>query len=323
MKTLVTGGAGYIGSHVVRSLLTQGHKVSVFDDLSTGKRAFVPNGVGLVESSLVDYQAVAKALETVAPDVVIHIAGFKFSGESVLDPLHAYQQNIIGTWNLVKAMQESGVQKIIFSSSSSVYGDAKEPVIEENHSLLPMSPYGESKLVGEWILNAVAVAHGFEVCSLRYFNVVGSAYPEIYDTSPHGLFSSVFAAITAGENPKIFGSDYDTPDGTCIRDYIPVGSLADAHVVAAQKLVAGDLLEAAYNIGTGTGHSVAEVINVIAEVTGVPLEPVRVARRPGDPATVVASGALAQRDLGWDPKTHLAQMVHSAWEAHSRASVGE
>jgi len=323
MKTLVTGGAGYIGSHVVRSLLTQGHEVSVFDDLSTGKRAFVPKSAELVEASLLDYQAVAQTIESFAPDVVIHIAGFKFAGESVLDPLHTYQQNITGTWNLVKAMQESGVRKIIFSSSSSVYGDARESVIEENHSLLPISPYGESKLVGEWILNSVAEARGFAVCSLRYFNVVGSAYPEIYDTSPHGLFSKVFAAITAGENPKIFGSDYDTPDGTCIRDYIPVGALAEAHVVAAQKLVVGDPLEAAYNIGTGTGHSVAQVINVIAEATGVALEPVRVARRPGDPATVVASGDLAQRDLGWNPKTNLAEMVRSAWEAHSLAVAGK
>jgi len=319
MKTLVTGGAGYIGGHVVRSLLRNGHEVVIIDDLSTGLRSFVPDGAHLVEATLLDQQALRKVFDQFSADVVIHIAGFKFAGESVIDPLHAYEQNIIGTWNLLKAMESHSVKKIIFSSSSSVYGDAKEPVIDEAHSTVPISPYGESKLVGEWMLNSMATAHDFSVCSLRYFNVVGSSHEELFDTSPHGLFSMVFAAISAGERPKIFGSDYDTADGTCVRDYIPVGALADAHVVAAEKLAEGHTLEPAYNIGTGTGHTVAEVMKVMAEVTGISFEPELGDRRPGDPATVVASGDLARRDLGWDPQTDLREMVQTAWSAHQLA----
>ncbi len=319
MKTLVTGGAGYIGSHVVHSLLRKGHEVMIFDDLSTGLRAFVPQGALFVEATLLDQQALQNAFDQFSAEVVIHIAGFKFAGESVIDPLHAYEQNIAGTWNLLKAMESHSVKKVIFSSSSSVYGDAKEPVIDETHPKVPISPYGESKLVGEWMLNSMERAHGFSACSLRYFNVVGSSHANLFDTSPHGLFSKVFTALTAGESPKIFGSDYPTSDGTCVRDYIPVGALADAHVVAAEKLLAGKPLEPAYNIGTGTGHTVAEVMKVMADVTGISFEPERVDRRPGDPATVVASGDLARRDLGWNPQTDLGEMVQTAWSAYQVA----
>ncbi len=316
MKTLVTGGAGYIGSHVVRSLLRNGHEVMILDDLSTGLRNFVPEGAQFSQATLLDKQALRNVFGQFCADVVIHIAGFKFAGESVIDPLHTYEQNITGTWNLLEAMQSRSVKKVIFSSSSSVYGDAKEPVIGETHPKEPISPYGESKLVGEWMLNSMAVAHGFRVCSLRYFNVVGSSYNDLFDTSPHGLFSKVFLAVTSGVKPVIYGSDYPTSDGTCVRDYIPVGALADAHVVAAEKLAAGEALEPAYNLGTGTGHTVAEVMKVMAEVTGISFEPELVARRPGDPATVVASGDLARRDLGWDPQTNLREMVHTAWRAY-------
>ena len=319
MRTLVTGGAGYIGSHVVRALLERGHDVAVIDNLSTGVRDFIPENVTFLDADITSTTDVSRFLRESRPDVVIHIAGFKFAGESVLYPLHTYLQNIEGTRSLLSAMLETGVTKVIFSSSSSVYGDAQTSVIVEDHPKKPMSPYGESKLVGEWMLNSLAVSNGFSVCSLRYFNVVGSGYGDLYDTSPHGLFSKVFAAISRDEKPVIYGDDYATPDGTCIRDYIPVGELAKAHLVAAEKLVAGQELLPAYNLGTGTGHSVAEVMRVMRDVTGIEFEAEVVGRRAGDPPMVVASGKLAARDLGWNTHSDLRDMVTTAWDAFRRS----
>lgn len=323
MKALVTGGAGYIGSHVVRALLERSHEVAIVDNLSTGVREFIPGKATFCEADITSTMEVSRFLREFRPDVVIHIAGFKFAGESVLFPLHTYQQNIEGTRSLLSAMLETGIKKIIFSSSSSVYGDAQTPVIAEDHAKKPMSPYGESKLVGEWMLNSLAVSDQFSVCSLRYFNVVGSGYEDLYDTSPHGLFSKVFTAISRGEKPVIYGDDYATPDGTCIRDYIPVGELAKAHLMAAEKLVAGEKLLPAYNLGTGTGHSVAEVMRVMSEVTGIEFEAEVVGRRAGDPPMVVASGELAARDLHWNTHSDLRDMVETAWDAfrHSHREV--
>jgi UDP-glucose 4-epimerase len=316
MKWLVTGGAGFIGGHVVHALLRRGYDAVVLDDFSTGRTEVVPDGVPLYRGTLLDPSVIEEALRE--PDLtgVIHIAGYKYAGESVGQPLHTYEQNVVGMMNLLEGMQKRGLSRIIFSSSAAVYGDVDVDVIREDHPTKPANPYGESKLIGEWLLHNIGVAHGLKHSSLRYFNVVGSSEPGIFDTSPHSLFSLVFAALAAGKVPKIFGSDYPTRDGTCVRDYIPVGPLAEAHVVAAERLVGGESLEPAYNIGTGTGHSVAEVMGVMAQVTGIDFEAERVARRPGDPATVVASGELARRDLGWDPRTDLIEMVESAWAAH-------
>lgn len=316
MKWLVTGGAGFIGGHVVHALLNRGYEAVVLDDFSTGRPEVVPAGVPLISGTLLDPAVINTALAE--PDLtgVIHIAGYKFAGESVKLPIHTYEQNVVGMMNLLDGMQKNGLSRIIFSSSAAVYGDVDVDVISEEHPTRPANPYGESKLIGEWLLHNMGVAHGLKHSSLRYFNVVGSSQPGIYDTSPYSLFSLVFGAISHGRSPKIFGSDYPTHDGTCVRDYIPVGTLADAHVVAAERLAKGEPLEAAYNIGTGTGHSVAEVMRVMAEVTGIGFEPERVARRPGDPATVVASGERARRDLGWNPQTKLHEMVSSAWNAY-------
>jgi UDP-glucose 4-epimerase len=319
MKWLVTGGAGFIGGHVVHALLSRGYEAIVLDDFSTGRPAFVPAGVSVVEGTLLAPAVFARALAEPGITGVIHIAGYKFAGESVKFPIHTYEQNVVGTMNLLAGMENSGIPRIIFSSSSAVYGDANVDVISEGHPRKPKSPYGESKLIGEWLLQNLGVSRGFQHSSLRYFNVVGSSQPGIFDTSPHSLFSLVFEAISQGKAPKIFGFDYPTRDGTCVRDYIPVGALAEAHVVAAERLVAGEPLELAYNLGTGTGHSVAEVMTMIAEVTGIALEPERAPRRPGDPATVVASGELAARDLGWDPQTDLSEMVRQAWSAFLQA----
>jgi UDP-glucose 4-epimerase len=320
MTWLVTGGAGFIGAHVVHALQRRGHDVVILDDFSTGLRSFVPPGVEAVEGTLLDRAAVSKALSTRDVRGVIHIAGYKFAGESVGLPIHTYQQNVVGMMNLLEEMVRTSVRTILFSSSAAVYGEVTVPVIREDQPTAPANPYGESKLIGEWLLHDMGVAEGFTHSSLRYFNVVGSREPGIFDTSPHSLFSLVFRALSAGVRPKIFGDDYDTVDGTCVRDYIPVGELADVHVVAAEKLASGISLEPAYNIGTGTGHSVAEVMRVMAEVTGIDVKPEIIARRPGDPATVVASGDLARRDLEWDPNPDLRAMVSSAWRAFQESA---
>ncbi len=318
----MTGGAGFIGGHVVHALLERGLEPAVLDDFSSGRPEVVPAGVSLVEGSLVDPTAVAKALAGKDLAGVIHIAGYKFAGESVGLPVHTYEQNVLGTMNLLQGMVENSVSRIIFSSSAAVYGEVDVEVITEDHPRNPKNPYGESKLIGEWLLHNMGVAHNFQHSSLRYFNVVGSRVEGIYDTSPYSLFSLVFGGLKEGKTPKIFGSDYDTPDGTCIRDFIPVGELADVHVIAAERLMAGKELEPAYNIGTGTGHSVANVMKIIAQKTGIDFEAERVARRPGDPAVVVASGELAQRDLEWSPSTPLEDMVMSAWGAFQKNHSG-
>jgi len=314
MTWLVTGGAGYIGAHVVHQMTAAGLGVVVFDDFSTGVRSFVPREVPLVEGSLLNTELVEQALRDHAIQGVIHIAGFKFAGISVENPLHAYEQNVVAMMSLLGAMERVGVENIVFSSSSSVYGNAASGLVEENHPFNPTSPYGESKVIGEWLLRNQGVATGLKHTSLRYFNVIGSASSSLPDVSPYNLLSMVFAGLERGEAPVINGDDYETPDGTCIRDYIAVGDLAAAHVAAALRMTSGDI-ESAYNLGSGTGTSVAEMMTAIAAVTGMDFAPHHGPRRAGDPARVVASGALAHRDLGWTITNSLPDMIRSAWEA--------
>jgi UDP-glucose 4-epimerase len=318
MTWLVTGGAGYIGGHVVHSLVREGESVVVIDDLSTGRAEVVPSGVPLVVGSLLDDAALDEAFSHQVTGV-IHIAGFKYAGVSVDKPLHTYQQNVVAMIRLLEAMERHDVTTILFSSSAAVYGDVTVPLITEDHPKNPASPYGESKLIGEWLISDQAVARGLAHSSLRYFNVVGSGVPGIYDTSPYSLTSLVFGAVKQGVAPKVFGSDYPTRDGSCVRDYIHVQALADAHVVAAQKLAASTTLLPAYNLGSGVGSTVKEVMAAVATVTGIDFTPELVDRRPGDPATVVASGEMAERDLGWSMSVSLADMVGSAWREFSAA----
>ena len=315
----MTGGAGYIGSHVVRHLLGADIGVVVLDDLSTGRRRFVPEGVPFVEASLLDTDAVTGALTDHSALGVIHIAGFKFAGISVDKPLHTYQQNVIATMSLLEAMDASGVENVVFSSSSSVYGNAASGLVTEDNPFNPTSPYGESKVIGEWLLRNQGAASGLHHTSLRYFNVVGSGHTELPDVSPYNLFSMVFAGLERGEVPVIFGDDYETPDGTCVRDYIHVSDLAAAHVAAATRMAQGLSIEPAYNLGSGDGTSVAEMMSAIARVTGNDFTPTIGPRRAGDPARVVASGDLATRDLDWAMTHSLDEMISSALEA--RASL--
>jgi UDP-glucose 4-epimerase len=319
MSWMVTGGAGYIGSHVVRALQAVGIDVVVLDDLSSGHRKFVTEDVPFVAGSVVDTDLVARTLEEHEVVGVVHLAGFKYAGVSVERPLHTWTQNVTGTVNLLAAMQQVGADKIVFSSSAATFGTPDVDLVTEETPTSPESPYGESKLVGEWVLSDQARATGLRHTSLRYFNVVGSGYDDLYDTSPHNLFPIVFEMLLSGKTPRINGTDYPTPDGTCVRDYLHVTDLAASHAVAAQRLVEGVELEPVYNLGSGTGVSVAEIMDTIRAVTGIDFTPEVGPRRRGDPARIVASGELAARDLDWQMRHSLSDMVSSAWEARQRA----
>ncbi|MCS5495733.1 UDP-glucose 4-epimerase GalE [Cnuibacter physcomitrellae] len=315
MSWLVTGGAGYIGSHVVVALQDAGLAPVVIDDLSSGHREFVPSDVPFVEGSILDRALVSDVLRSHEVTGVIHVAGYKYAGVSVQRPLHTYEQNVTGTAVLLGAMEDVGVSRIVFSSSAAVYGTPDTDLVTEDTPKAPQSPYGESKLIGEWLLRDQGVATGLAHTSLRYFNVVGSGRPDLYDTSPHNLFPLVFDALLDGRTPRINGDDYDTPDGTCVRDYIHVADLALAHVAAARALAADSPLLPAYNLGSGDGVSVRQIMDAMAAVTGIAFTPEIGPRRPGDPARIVASGELAARDLDWRMRHSLDDMVASAWSA--------
>lgn len=321
MTVLVTGGAGYIGSHIVRAFRLAGLDCVVVDDLSSGHQEFVPDDVEFIDTNILDTTLVTKAMVEHEVEAVVHLAGFKYAGVSVQRPLHTYEQNVQGTVSLLQAMHEAGVDKIVFSSSAAVYGTPDVDLVTETTATAPESPYGESKLIGEWLLRDAARAFPMHHTSLRYFNVVGSAVPDLYDTSPHNLFPLVIEALLEGRTPRINGDGYPTPDGTCVRDYIHVADLADAHVVAAQKLLAGQQLEPVYNLGSGDGVSVREIMTAVAEATGIDFEPEVGPSRLGDPARIVASGELAARDLDWAMRHSLIDMVSSAWNARQHHPV--
>ncbi|NII50193.1 UDP-glucose 4-epimerase GalE [Frigoribacterium endophyticum] len=318
MSWLVTGGAGYIGSHVVREFTRAGIDAVVYDDLSSGLEAFVPEGVPFVRGTILDRELLADTIRQHGVTGVVHVAGYKYAGVSVQRPLHTYEQNVTGTQRLLEAMADTGVDRVVFSSSAAVYGTPPTELVTEDTPKSPASPYGESKLIGEWLLRDQAVAAGLRHTSLRYFNVVGSGEAGLYDASPHNLFPLVFAALAAGRTPRINGDDYDTPDGTCVRDYVHVSDLAVSHVAAARRLDAGEAVEAAYNLGSGGGVSVREIMDAMREGTGVDFEPEVAPRRPGDPDRIVADGTLAGRDLDWVMRHSLLDMVTSAWAAAPR-----
>jgi len=317
---LVTGGAGYIGSHVVRAFREQGIETVVIDDLSSGHREFVPADVAFVEGTILDAELLRGIFAEHEITGVVHVAGYKYAGVSVTRPLHTYEQNVTATQTLLAEMAAADVTSIVFSSSAAVYGTPSVDLVTEATAKAPESPYGESKLIGEWLLRDQGIAVGLKHTSLRYFNVVGSGFPELFDTSPHNLFPLIFEALISGRTPRINGDDYATADGTCVRDYIHVADLARSHVAAAKRLDAGQTVEAAYNLGSGDGASVGEIMAAVAEVTGISFTPEIGPRRAGDPDRIVASGELAARDLDWAMRHSLSDMVASAWLAR-KASV--
>ncbi|MFM6967430.1 MAG: UDP-glucose 4-epimerase GalE [Microbacteriaceae bacterium] len=316
MTWLVTGGAGYIGAHVVRAFQTSGIDVVVLDNLSSGHRKFVPAGVVLIEESITDPAALAAVFADHSIDGVVHLAGYKYAGESVKFPLEAYKQNVTGTAVLLEAMANAGVSNIVFSSSAAVYGTPPTDIVTESTPTNPQSPYGESKLIGEWLIRDQAIAANLKGTCLRYFNVVGSGTDDVTDTSPHNLFPLIFRALAEGRTPAIFGDDYPTPDGTCVRDYVHVADVASAHVAAAQALMTGTPLEPEYNLGSGAGTSVGEIMTAVKNVTEFDFTPDIKSRRAGDPSRIVADGELAARDLGWRQRHTVESMVASAWSAH-------
>jgi UDP-glucose 4-epimerase len=323
MTWLVTGGAGYIGAHVVRAMAAAGEPVVVLDDLSTGAAERVADGVPVVVGSVLDAALVKAVLRDHDVGGIVHIAAKKQAPESMARPLYYYQENVTGLRTLLEAAVETGVNSFVFSSSAAVYGMPDVARVTEETPCAPLSPYGETKLVGEWLVNDVCRAHQLRHVSLRYFNVAGAASPELSDSGVFNLVPMVFERIAAGERPVIFGADYPTRDGTCVRDYIHVADVASAHLAAARHLAAGADGGLLANVGRGDGVSVREMVSLILEVTGSEgLQPALAARRPGDPASVVAATDRIRREFGWTPRHDVRDMVTSAWEGWRMRHTG-
>jgi UDP-glucose 4-epimerase len=314
MTWLITGGAGFIGSHVVKAMTDGGERVVVLDDLSTGRAERLPDGVPLEVDTVLDRDTVSRVLREYAVTGVVHIAGKKQVAESVERPLYYYRENVEGLRVLLDAAVEVGVGRFLFSSSAAVYGMPDIDLVTEDTPCVPINPYGETKLAGEWLVSAVGARHGVATASLRYFNVAGAATPELGDDGVFNLVPMVFERLDAGDSPWIFGDDYPTPDGTCVRDYIHVEDIAAAHVAAARRLAADPGARLVLNIGRGEGASVAEMVGLIQDVAGRPeVTPKVVERRPGDPARVVASAERIHAELGWSAERGIREMVESAW----------
>ncbi|UWE08084.1 UDP-glucose 4-epimerase GalE [Actinacidiphila bryophytorum] len=309
-KLLVTGGAGYVGSVVGAHLLAAGHRVTVLDDLSTGFRAGVPDGADFVEGRVQD---AAKVLDG-SYDAVLHFAASSQVGESVADPAKYWRNNVGGTLDLLDAMRASGVRTLVFSSTAATYGEPASVPITEDAVTAPTNPYGATKLAVDHMIGGECAAHGLAAVSLRYFNVAGAygKYGERHQPESHLIPLVLQVAQGRREAISVFGDDYPTPDGTCLRDYIHVADLAQAHLLALDKAAAGEHLIC--NLGNGSGFSVREVVDTVRRVTGHPVPETVQPRRAGDPAVLVASAQRARDRLGWQPtRTDLAEIVRDAW----------
>ena len=312
MTWLLTGGAGYIGAHIAHALRASGRDVVVLDDLSSGLASRLPDDVELVQASVLECDTVAATLKQHRIEGVIHLAAKKSVSESVADPGFYYHQNVFGLRQLLVAMNRADVSRLVFSSSAAVYGAAEGPAVDETSPTIPANPYGWTKLIGEDLVRYAGQVTGLGWLSLRYFNVAGAGAPELADTGVSNLIPMTFRALDEGRRPQVFGDDYPTPDGSCIRDFIHVADLADAHVAAAIALENGEE-SAVYNVGTGVGTSVKEVLRVVREVTGRDLDPQVAPRRAGDPPAVVADARAISEHLGWRATRDLRDMIASAW----------
>lgn len=321
MRILVTGGAGYIGSHVVKALGEQGHEVSVYDNLSTGHREAVLCG-DLVEGDLSDRPFLDRVIKEFRPEAVMHFAAFIEVGESVREPLKYYRNNTANTLNLLEAMTANGVRRLIFSSTAAVYGIPEKVPVDEGSPLLPITPYGSSKVTVEGVLRDMSQAGLLRYASLRYFNAAGAApggkIGEKHNPESHLIPLILKAAKGERGSIKIYGTDYPTPDGTCIRDYIHVDDLANAHLLALEYLMKGGGSDV-FNCGYGRGFSVLEVVETAKRVTGIDFPLEETERRAGDPPLLVADSGKIRRMLGWTPRhDDLEYIISTAWEWEKR-----
>ncbi|MBN2139801.1 MAG: UDP-glucose 4-epimerase GalE [Desulfovibrionaceae bacterium] len=319
-RILVTGGAGYIGSHTARRLIAQNRDpggITVLDNLERGHPEFVPRGVEFARGDLRDADFVRGLFKGAGFDAVIHFAAYSYVGESMRSPGMYFENNVCGGLNLLRAMADSGCRAMVFSSSCAVYGLPEATPIDEAAPLCPVSPYGETKRAFEAMLEWFDRVHGLRYLALRYFNAAGADFGigERHEPETHLIPLAVQAALGRRPGIEIFGQDYRTPDGTCVRDYIHVTDLAEAHLLALEHLSRGGASEA-LNLGTGQGASVRQVIDLVREVSGRDFEVLDGPRRPGDPPVLVASGARARAVLGWRSRRDLREMVESAWRWH-------
>jgi UDP-glucose 4-epimerase len=319
MSVLVTGGAGYIGSHVARLLTESGTEVIVVDDLSTGIESRI-SGLTNYQIDLAEPSAVA-ALEQLMTqhkvDSVIHLAALKQVGASVENPEEYFNKNLGGQANLLLAMRSAGVKKLVFSSSAAAYGVPDVDLVSEDETASPINPYGQTKLIGEWMVANAETAWGLRFVNLRYFNVAGAGWDDLADTQILNLIPIVFEAMNKQVKPKVYGDDYSTPDGSCIRDYVHVLDLAQAHIQALDYLERDKREFNTFNVGTGTGSSVFEIIQQIQKASGIEFEYEVVARRAGDPARLIADASRIEAAMGWKAKNTLVEIIESAWKALS------
>ncbi len=321
MRTIfVTGGAGYVGSHCCKAFARAGWRVVVYDNLHRGWRDLARFG-RLVEGDILDLPRLTAAMREAAPEVVAHFAALTYVGESVADPARYYQNNSIGAWNVLAAMREAGCSKIIFSSTAATYGEPLEIPMPETHRQLPINPYGWSKLIVERMLHDYACAYGMRYAALRYFNAAGAdpegEVGERHDPETHVIPLAIRGALLDDQAFTIFGDDFPTRDGTCVRDYVHVSDLAQAHRLAAEHLAGGGE-GGAFNLGTGVGTTVKEIADAVEAVSGRPLRRVVGPRRAGDPPALVASNAKAREVLGWtSARSDIATLVRDAWAWHT------
>ncbi len=318
MKILVTGGAGYIGSHVIRALQVAGHQAIALDDMSSGIGSRLGD-TELVKFDLAGPTAAAeleKVLVDKSVDGVIHLAARKSVAESVAKPEYYYRQNVDSVINLLEAMKKAGLTKLVFSSSAATYGSPDLAKVTEDYLCQPINPYGETKLIGEWLIRAASKAWQLDSVALRYFNVAGAGYPELADTSVANLIPIALNSIKQGQPVKVFGTDWPTPDGSCVRDYIHVSDLADAHVAALDYLNQENQPYQIFNVGTGTGSSVLEVLETLKQVIGEEFSIELAERRAGDPAALTADVTRIKEVLGWQAKYDLLAICESAYQAN-------
>lgn len=320
MNILVTGGCGYIGSHFVKYLQNNSdHKIIVFDNLSRGHIESIDSRVKFEQIDLLNYDELKLALNKYQIDSVVHFAAFAYVGESVQDPGLYYSNNVTGSINLIKAVSNAKITKFIFSSTCSLYGNPINVPISESESTKPINPYAQTKLMIEKVLADFDSSHNLKYVALRYFNAAGADFEgeigESHNPEPHLIPIVLQTALGKRENIKIFGDDYETPDGTCIRDYIHVYDLADAHLKALEYLEKGNKSDF-FNLGTGDGNSVKELIDKAREITGKNIKAITAERRSGDPAILVADNKKAKEILGWNPKYKLDDIINSAWNWH-------